>query len=177
MSGTSLANSILEAIFENAELLFIVKALRPAPSGCLIEAELTLPLIVGYGIDTINCAGPINPFLTTFLKNLEFLRWREVLPRFNALSFIAPDPVGLRCNTIFRAHGLYAGFLGLFESLKPLFRRMVLFRLDSSGLVAPLPVSLVADVILGADGVYAILFALFNYRELFFLSEARGPTL
>ena len=127
MSGTSLANSILEAIFENAELFFIVKALRSAPSGRLIEAELTLPLIVGYGIDTINCAGPINPFLTTFLKNLEFLRWREVPPRFNALSFIAPDPVGLRCNTIFRAHGFYADFLGLFESLKPLFRRTVLF--------------------------------------------------
>ena len=71
-----------------------------------------------------------------------------MLPGFNALSFIAPDPVGLRCNTIFRAHGFYADFLGLFESLKSLFRRMVLFRLDSSGLVAPLPVSLVADVIL-----------------------------
>jgi hypothetical protein len=87
------------------------------------------------------------------------------------LSFIAPDPVGLRCNTIFRAHGLYADFLGLFESLKPLFRRMVLFRLDSSGLVAPLPVSLVADVILGADGFNASLFALREYCKLFFFGK------
>jgi hypothetical protein len=55
-----------------------------------------------------------------------------------------------------------------------LVRREVLFWLDPSGLVSPEPLALSTDSVFSADGFYADLFALFDYRQLFFLAEARA---